>query len=80
MDVVCLFHKIPGYKREVSSTAGKFLDYIASQGTLEDKARAFAKKAKVDGNWKETKTLITHYLAGDKVEIMDEYNLCPEGR
>jgi hypothetical protein len=30
---------------------GKFLDYIGLEGALEYKARAFANKGKVDGNW-----------------------------
>lgn len=43
--------KSPATKEKYLLRLGKFLDYIGFQGTLEDKARAFANKGKVDGNW-----------------------------
>jgi integrase len=43
--------KSPATKEKYLLRLGKFLDYIGFQGTLEDKARAFASKGKVDGNW-----------------------------
>ena len=43
--------KSPATKEKYLLRLGKFLDYIGLQGALEDKARAFASKGKVDGNW-----------------------------
>jgi hypothetical protein len=43
--------KSPATKEKYLLRLGKFLGYIGFQGTLEDKARAFASKGKVDGNW-----------------------------
>jgi hypothetical protein len=43
--------KSPATKQKYLLRLGKFLDYIGFQGTLDDKARAFASKGKVDGNW-----------------------------
>ena len=43
--------KSPATKEKYLLRLGKFLDYIGFQGALEDKARAFAIKGKVDGNW-----------------------------
>jgi integrase len=43
--------KSPATKEKYLLRLGKFLYYIGFQGALEDKARAFASKGKVDGNW-----------------------------
>jgi hypothetical protein len=43
--------KSPATKEKYLLRLRKFLDYIGFQGALEDKARAFASKGKVDGNW-----------------------------
>jgi hypothetical protein len=43
--------KSPATKEKYLLRLGKFLDYLGFQGALENKARAFAKKGKVNGNW-----------------------------
>jgi len=43
--------KSPATKEKYLLRLAKFLDYIGLQGTLEDKARAFAKKGRLGGTW-----------------------------
>ena len=43
--------KSPATKEKYLLRLGKFLGYIGFHGALEDIARAFAKKGKVDSNW-----------------------------
>jgi len=43
--------KSPATKEKYLLRLGKFLDYLNLQGALEDKARAFARKGKVDSIW-----------------------------
>jgi integrase len=43
--------KSPATKEKYLLRLGKFLDHIGFDGALEEKARAFANKAQVDGNW-----------------------------
>jgi integrase len=43
--------KSPATKEKYLLRLGKFLDYLNFQGALEDKARAFARKGKVDSIW-----------------------------
>lgn len=43
--------KSPATKEKYLLRLKKFLDYHNFQGTLEDKARAFARKGKVDSIW-----------------------------
>ena len=43
--------KSPATKEKYPLRLGKFLDHIGFHGALEDRARAFASKGKVDGNW-----------------------------
>jgi integrase len=43
--------KSPATKEKYLLRLGKFLDYLNFQGTLEDKARAFARKGKADSIW-----------------------------
>jgi integrase len=43
--------KSPATKEKYLLRLGKFLNYLNFQGALEDKARAFARKGKVDSIW-----------------------------
>jgi hypothetical protein len=43
--------KSPATKEKYLLRLGKFLDHVGFHGALEDMARAFAKKGKVDSNW-----------------------------
>lgn len=43
--------KSPATKEKYLLRLGKFLDYLNFKGALEDKARAFARKGKVDSIW-----------------------------
>ena len=50
--------KSPATKEKYLLRLGKFLDYLNfHQGALEDKARAFARKGKVDCIWAFNRTL-----------------------
>jgi integrase len=51
MDAVLYSIKSPATKEKYLLRLGKFLDYLNFQGALEDKARAFARKGKVDSIW-----------------------------
>ena len=41
----------PATKEKYLIRLGKFLNFLNLQGTLEDKARAFAEKGKADSTW-----------------------------
>ena len=49
--------KSPATKEKYLLRLGKFLDYLNFQGSLEDKARAFARKGKGDCIWAFNRTL-----------------------
>jgi hypothetical protein len=43
--------KSPATKEKYLLRLGKFLEYLGLHGTLDEKARAFARMGKIDSNW-----------------------------